>query len=372
MDAEVLICGYGPVGQLLATVLGRAGRSVLVLERATAPHPLPRAASLDDAVLADLARLGLGEAVLAEALTDVPVAFLDRRGRELRLVDAHQTARGQPFVAFLHQPALEAVLRAAAEACPSVRVRWGAEVVAATETGEVVLAGGERLTGRHVVACDGAGSTVRESVGLAAGGRRATRAQPWLVVDLALHAARGEPGVMRFAGDPRRPAVSVPMGPKRHRVEVMALPGEDLEALATPASARRLAARHADMDAADVERATVYGFAVRTAPRWRAGAVVLAGDAAHVMPPFAGQGLCTGLRDAVALGAALADGTSLARYERRRRGQARRMSALAATMGTLVQTRRPRLAAVRDATLRALWGAPALGPWLRSGALRRL
>jgi 3-(3-hydroxy-phenyl)propionate hydroxylase len=370
VNADVLICGYGPVGQLLATVLGRAGRSVVVLERAAAPHPLPRAAALDDAVLAELARLGLADAVLAEALTDVPIGYVDRRGRELRLVDAHDTPRGQPFVAFLHQPALEAVLCEAAEACPSVSVRWGADVVGATRDGEVVLADGRRWRAHHVVACDGARSRVREAVGLAAGGRTATT-QPWLVVDLLLRAPRDRPPVMRFLGDPRRPAVAVPMGERRQRFELMALPGEDLGLLAAPATVRRLLASHVDLDTVEIERATVYGFAVRIAPRWRAGAVTLAGDAAHVMPPFAGQGLCMGLRDAVALGARLAEGASLAGYERERRAQVRAIARLAAGMGALVQTRRPRLAAARDGALHALWGAPALGPWLRAGGLRR-
>ena len=98
---------------------------------------------------------------------------------------------------------------------------------------------------------------------------------------------------------------------------------------------------------------------------------MLAGDAAHVMPPFAGQGLCTGLRDAVDLGERLARGAPLDGYERTRRAQARRMARLASAMGALVQTRRPRLAAARDVALRGLWGAPALGPWLRAGGLRR-
>lgn len=376
VDADVVIVGYGPVGQLAANLLGAARLRTLVLERSPALHPLPRAAAIDDEGLRILQAAGVAEQARAEMLPDVPVAFVTRRGREVRLVDAADTPNGHPFVSLLHQPALERVLDAAARARPCVDVRFGVEVVAVEQDGSGValaLADGSAVTARYLVACDGGRSPIREALGVAFGG--STFAESWLVVDLLLDAPRAEAPVMRFLGDPGRPKVSVPMGERRHRWELMALPGEDHAAM--PAQVRELLAPHADLARAEIERATIYTYHARTAARWRFGRVLLAGDAAHVMPPFAGQGMCSGLRDvhnlAWKLAAVIRDGADpvlLDTYEQERRPHVEAMSRLAVRMGSVLQTRRPRAAVLRDGVLRALSEAPGLGPRARSGSLR--
>lgn len=378
MDADVLVVGYGPVGQLAANLLGAAGLRTLVLERAHGLHPLPRAAALDDEALRILQAAGLAERASVGMLANVPVELVTRGGAGVRLVDSADTANGQPYVSTLHQPALERVLDAGARARREVEVRWGAEVVAIDQEGDRVSAtqrDGTTVAARALIACDGARSQVRGALGIPFGG--STWTQPWLVVDLLLDQVRAEPPVLRFVGDPSRPKVSVPTGVSRHRWEFMALPGEDLEALAAPRRVRELLAPHVDLARVALERATVYTFHARTAERWRDGRVLLAGDAAHVMPPFAGQGLCSGLRDVHNLVwklAAVLDGTSgsalLDTYEAERRPHVEEMSRLAVRMGAVLQTRRPRAAALRDGVLTALSGAPVLGARARSGSLR--
>ena len=378
MDAEVVIVGYGPVGQLAANLLGAAGVSTLVLERAAALHPLPRAAAIDDDALRILQAVGLDREARAAMLANVPIAFTTRRGREVRLVDPVDTANAHPYVALLHQPALERVLDTAARARPGVEVRFGAEVASLVQGRDAVvleLTDGTVVRAAYVIACDGAASPLREQLGIGFDG--STSAEPWLVVDLLLDAPRARPPIMRFLGDTARPKVSVPMGERRHRWELMALPGEDLRALAAPARVRELLAPHVDLDRVEVERAAVYSFHARIATRWRAGRVLLAGDAAHVMPPFAGQGMCAGLRDvhnlAWKLTAVLREGVDpalLDTYEPERRPHVTATLRLAVVMGAVLQTRRPRLATARDLVLRVLSAAPVLGPRARAGGPR--
>lgn len=377
MDAEVLIAGYGPVGQLLANLLGAAGVRTLVLERSAGLHPLPRSAALDDEGLRILQAAGLADGVRAELLENVPIAFVTRRGREVRLVDSADTVNGQPFVSLLHQPALERVLDAGARARAGVELRFGAEITAVDTDDRgvcVSLHDGEPARGSYLVACDGGSSPIREQLGIGFAG--STFAEPWLVVDLLLDAPRSARPVMRFLGD-GRPKVSVPMGVRRHRFELMALPGEDLEAMVQPAGVRELLAPLVELDRVSVERATIYTFHARTASRWRDGRIMLAGDAAHVMPPFSGQGMCSGMRDAQNLAwklAAVVRGEAgeglLDSYERERRPHVEAMTRLAIRMGGVLQTRRPRVAALRDGVLRGVSEAPVLGPRARSGSVR--
>ncbi len=378
MDAEVVIVGYGPVGQLAANLLGAAGVRTLVLERAPGLHGEPRAASIDDEGLRILQATGLADAAREQMLANVPVAFVTRGGREVRLVDAADTANGQPFLATLHQPALERVLDAGVRRFAGVEVRFGAEVRDLRQDADGVtlaLADGGSVRARWVVACDGGRSALREALRVGFAG--STFAESWLVADLVPHASPAGPPVLRFHGDPGRPAVSAPMGSGRLRWELMALPGEALAALARPARVRELLAPHVDLAQARVERASVYTYHARTASRWRVGRVLLAGDAAHVMPPFAGQGMCSGLRDvhnlAWKLAAVLegaADPALLDTYETERRPHVAAMSRLAVAMGAVLQTRRPRAARLRDALLLALSEAPLLGARARSGAPR--
>lgn len=375
---EVVVVGYGPVGQLVAHLLGAAGVRTLVLERSDALHPGPRAAALDDEGLRILQAAGLAEAARETMLANVPIEFVTRRGRVVRLVDCADTRNGQPFVSLMHQPALEAVLDAGVRSHECVEVRHGLEVLGlAQEPGRVAvtLADGGEVVADWLVACDGARSPVRAALGVQTVGSRF--AQPWLVVDTLLEAPRREPPAMRFVGDPVRPRVSVPMGPRRHRWEFMVLPGEDAEALAGGDRVRELLSGVCAPARVEVERATIYTFGARVAESWRVGRVLLAGDAAHVMPPFAGQGLCSGLRDAQNLvwkfAAVLREGAPealLDSYEAERRPHVEAMTRLARVMGAVVQTRRPRAAALRDGALAGLSQAPWLGPRARSGSVR--
>jgi 3-(3-hydroxy-phenyl)propionate hydroxylase len=209
----------------------------------------------------------------------------------------------------------------------------------------------------YVVGCDGGRSTLRKLLGIGMAG--SSMAEPWVVLD-----TRNDPHTLRYAmhhGDPRRPHVIVPGRDGLCRYEFLLLPGEAPEAMLRLDSLQRLVAPYRTLEAADVVRAKVYTFHALVAERWRVGRALIAGDAAHMMPPFAGQGLNSGLRDAHNLGwklALLLHGLAgprlLDTYQQERRAHAIATIALSVRLGRIVMTRSRARALVRDAFFRTL------------------
>ena len=268
---------------------------------------------------------------------------------------------------------------AALERRGAVELRWGHRVEIVDRAAEHVTAwvrpaGGGRaqpLTARYLVGCDGARSAVRGRLQVAFGG--STFVQRWLVVDALVDRPLAKVPHPHFVGDPRRPAVTLPMSPGRHRWEWMLHPGEDPAPFLAPARIRELIAPWIAGEQVEVERAVVYTFHARTAARWRAGRVLLAGDAAHVMPPFVGQGFSSGARDAGNLAWKLdavlrgAPDRLLDSYETERRPHVTSMQKLAVRWGGVVQTTRRSVGVLRDGTLGLLDRTGAL-KWIGDNA----
>jgi 3-(3-hydroxy-phenyl)propionate hydroxylase len=375
-DCEVLVCGLGPVGQLLSLLLGRRGVSVVAVDRATEPHDLPRAAVLDDEVLRIFGTAGVAAAVLADAQPQSEVSFVTARGRKvvvLRPVDGRQ---GHPPLVSIHQPSLERTLAAALAEVPAVETRWGCELRSLRQDDNGVDAvvrqsgeGTETIRARWTVGCDGGGSLVRQLLGIEFGG--STFRQRWLVVDARLDRPLAKVPHPHFFGEWRRPIVSLPMSPGRHRWEWMLHPGEDERPFLEPEGLHERIEPWLEGERVEIERAVVYTFHARTASRWRDGRVLLAGDAAHLMPPFAGQGFSSGARDAANLAWKLeavlngAPQALLDSYETERRPHVRAMTRLALALGSFVQTRNRPVAAIRDTYLTAM-DASGAAEWLQS------
>lgn len=366
-DADVAVVGYGPVGAMLANLLGQLGVNVVVLERDAKPHTLPRAGSTDDEVMRIFQAAGLIEQFLPVLDLGQSTQFLSPQGQNLVTMCPVGRHNGFPQLAFFYQPDFERVLRDGLERYPHVAVRMetrvdavhddGSGVTLRTRTGDQGQQ--EELRVRYVVGCDGGRSTVRGLCSIEFGG--ATYEQPWLVVDAKLETPLSNVSAFQFIGDPDRPAVTVPLPGTHHRWEFMVLPGEDHDDFATLENARRLVSPWIDPNRITILRHIVYTFHARTAARWRVGRILLAGDAAHLMPPFAGQGLASGMRDVHNLAwklAAVIAGTAgsdlLDSYELERRPHVVRMIRLTQVAGALVQTRNVRVANVRDGALRFL------------------
>ena len=336
---DVAVVGCGPVGGALAALLGRRGHRVLV--RRAAPGPLPAAPGRPlrprggpDPPGLRARRRPAGD---LRARQRVRVAQRGRRTCCCASAGARSAPPAGPTSTCSGSPASSGCIEAAAAAQPTVEVRRGAAARrprprprrrrrhaggrAHRRPGADPRAG----AARYVVGCDGANSTVRELVG----GTVTDLGffYDWLIVDVALHEPRVYDPINLQVCEPGRPTTAVSGGPGRRRWEFMRLPGETIEELDDEARAWELLAPwDVTPGNATLERHAVYRFQARWADRWRFGNVLLAGDAAHLMPPFAGQGMCSGLRDA----ANLAWKLDLVLARPRRPGPARRLRGRAA------------------------------------------
>jgi 2-polyprenyl-6-methoxyphenol hydroxylase-like FAD-dependent oxidoreductase len=374
---DVAIVGCGPVGSALAILLGQRGRRVIVLERWLEPYPLPRAVHFDHEIGRILQSCGLGAELAA---ISEPAEIYEWRNATgdtlLRFGRVGTSASGWPESSMFNQPALEALLAARVEALPTVDLCRGVGVVGLRQmeeegstVGSVSLTcrGAEgdapladiTLAARYVVGCDGANSTVRSLVDVPV--HDLGFFYDWLIVDLVLDEPRVFDPINLQICDPVRPTTAVSGGPGRRRWEFMRLPHEPLDELNDEATAwRLLEAWDITPTNATMERHTVYTFQARWAARWRTGRVFLAGDAAHLMPPFAGQGMCSGLRDAANLAWKLdlvirggADDVVLDTYERERMPNAEAVIEFSMALGKVICVPDADEAAARDEAMRA-------------------
>ena len=366
---QVLVVGFGPVGATLANLLGLQGIEVLAIDKSTEIFPKPRAISLDNEALRILQLAGLAEG----AFETVAIPEVRMCSPELGLFARMRTAGcvdGHPKLVTFHQPDLEAALRAQVRRHPSVSVELGVELVGLQSHSEGVRATLRSSEGRSVsvearylVGADGASSKVREAVGLGFAGR--TYPQDWLIVD-----AKNVPfsiDHVEFRCDPHRPAPHMVAPGNRQRWEFMLKPGETAEDMERPERVRELLAPWGDPSTMEIERTAVYRFHARTVDKFSKGRVFLAGDAAHITPPFVGQGLVAGLRDAANLAWKLAwvvQGRAhpniLDSYDEERRPHAKAMIRLARFMGQLVMPRNRLQSMTTSAWFRLAWQLPAL------------
>ena len=372
-DFDVVIVGFGPVGALLANLLGRNGLRVLVLERDAVIHPLPRAVHFDGEVMRVFQSAGLAEAVEAVArASSKGMHFVNAKGETL-MVRRSTDGPGQHGWAtnwYFHQPELDAALREGVADLANVDVRLRHEAVTAVDGGDRVsvtfrdLATGEwsESAARYVVGCDGARSLVRDAVG--ASMLDLGLHQPWLVVDVVASPQSDRAGRLPDYTvqhcDPRRPMTRVHVKGRRHRWEIMLMPGDDEARIARPEAIWPMLAHAVGPEDVRIERAAIYAFHALVAVPWRRGRILLAGDSAHQTPPFLGQGMCAGIRDASNLAWKLAmviGGTAgdslLDTYEAERSPHVREFIELAVHLGSIIQATDPELAEARDDAFRA-------------------
>ena len=367
-DVDVAIVGAGPTGLSLALLLARAGRSVVVLERHAVPYPLPRAVHFDGEAARILQACGVGGKLPGLSEPADTYEWRNAAGQVLlRFGIAGPSRSGWPAASMFNQPDLEEALRQQVAASALVELRVGVPVAGVAQGADAVvvdLADGDRLTAAFVVGCDGANSIVAEGLGVAFEDHGFFF--DWLVVDVRLRTPRTFDPINLQVCDPARPTTAVSGGPGRRRWEFMCLPGEDLDALDNEAAAWALLAPwDVTPDSAELVRHAGYRFRARWAQRWHEGRVAIAGDAAHQTPPFAGQGMCAGLRDAANLAWRLdlalggrPHGPLLAGYDAERIPQAAAVIGLAIELGKVICIPDPAEAAARD----ELMAAGAAGP----------
>ena len=388
IKTDIVIIGFGPVGAMLANLLGLQGISTLVLEREAAIHNLPRAVHFDDDVMRLLQTVDLAQAMQPFVHVSPGMKFVDDTGR--LLLDwprpPHVGQQGWHASYRFHQPELERVLREGLARWPSVTVHVRTEAFALEQGRDAVVVRYEdletgsltRCQARYVVGCDGARSLVRrlmdaplEDLGFH---------ERWLVVDALLRRPRPDLGdwSVQYCSK-RRPTTYVRGTGDRRRWEIAVLPGEDEATITQPTKVLELLKPWVSPEEIDLERAALYTFHSAIAPRWRSGRLLIAGDAAHLTPPFLGQGLCAGMRDAGNLAWKLArvlrgqnNGSLLDTYQSERAPHVREYIELAVRLGGLINTKAMQ-AAVPGSVLNGGEAArmtsikPRLGPELAAG-----
>ena len=376
---DVVVVGAGPVGLTLANILGQHGVRTLLVERNASTVGEPRAVSIDDEALRTMQYFGLDARVRSRIVPGYGSYYFSARGACFAKVVPDTLEYGFPRRSAFRQPVLEAQLREGLQRFACVEARFSTSVEGVEDVGphvEVKLnsrlraddevtrnddgrrGNDEVVRARYVVACDGAGSPIREALGIPMGG--STYDCQWLIVDLAGSTDRFRH--TRVFCDPARPGLALPGPDGTRRYEFMLLAGEDPAAMLDEANVRRLLARHSDEDAhLPIVRKVVYHFHARLAQRWRAGRIFLAGDAAHLSPPFAGQGMNSGLRDAQNLGWKLAwvlrgslGPGLLDTYEAERKPHAAALIQMAVRMGHVMMPRSAWRAFATQAAFRAL------------------
>jgi len=303
---DALVVGYGPVGMALAGLLGQYGHRVAVCERYPGLYNLPRAATFDHEAMRTLQKLGCATRLLASVVPWTNYEWCNGAGEVLiNQVFSARAASGWAENYAMYQPVLEDALDAAVRLLPNVTILpgWTATALRAQVGGvqlQIQNAKGwvRTLRAKYLIGCDGGNSFVRENCAvpsLDCGFR-----EPWLVFDFRLKRPLDLP-LARQICDPAQPAVTVSLGPEYRRWSFMMEPHESVEQATAPENVWWRVFRWATPEDMELVRAVSYTFQSRIAERWRVGNVLLAGDAAHQMPPFLGQGMCSGIRDAANL-----------------------------------------------------------------------
>jgi 2-polyprenyl-6-methoxyphenol hydroxylase-like FAD-dependent oxidoreductase len=347
----VVIVGAGPTGVTAATLLAQYGVDCLVLDRWPGVYPQPRAVHLDDEIYRIIARLGLADEFAAMSRPTLGLRLVDNRFRTLTEFnrDPERSVHGFPQANMFDQPELEALLRANLQRHPNARLRGDAEVTEIVSSGaHIRVTFSDRSDGRvhqvdgdYLLGCDGSNSIVRAHIGSAM--RDLKFQQRWLVVDVASDTDLGQWDGVHQVCDPDRAGTYMRIGPARYRWEFQLLAGETATDFGTLDRLRPLInpwTSTVPIEDLTLLRVTDYTFRAQIADRWRRGNVFILGDAAHLTPPFIGQGMGAGLRDAANLawkiagvhhGALASD--VLKTYEQERKPHTRYMIRLALGVG---------------------------------------
>ena len=366
MTFDVAIIGYGPVGAMAALSLADAGLRVLILERLTEVSDLPRAVGLDGEAIRAFQRLGFGEEISASCQpprATNEVQFTNSKREKLFGQDiAGDGHNGWRDIAFFDQPELEVTLRRFVSKDNRIEVRLGTKVVAIDQDDDAVSifttkeGDGATRTEHHAslaIGCDGASSFVREAIGVR--WHSLGYDQDWLVIDVIQGPDANLPLNTMQVCDPQRLTSYICVKDPNRRWEFQLLDGESREEMLASEKIQELLGSWIPPENYTIRRKAVYQFHAATADSWRVGRVFLAGDAAHQTPPFLGQGLNAGFRDAINLGwkiplvlSGVCDESLLETYAEDRDAHARRLVERAVSVGKLMETIAAREAGLPD------------------------
>ena len=365
---DVAVIGYGPTGATAANLLGQLGLKMLVVERDSDVYGRARAISTDEEVMRIWQSVGLADRLQQDMLPDRPLNFVDANGVPFIDLKISSRGSGHPPQQFLYQPAVDHVLRDGVQRFAGVDVLVEHECLRVVPKGdevELMLADlrtdtFKRFRTSYVIAADGGSSPTRGQLGIGYTGR--TYTERWVVIDTKVLKEWDAHDRLRFHCNPARPTVDCPTPLGHHRWEYPARDCEDdQELLREDAIWNVLGNQGITPEHVKILRAVIYSHHVRVADRWRVGRVFLAGDAAHAMPPWIGQGMSAGVRDAANLCwklAAVLNGQApdslLDSYQAERKPHVTEVTRRACLAGRIITERNPAIAFLRNHVLRTL------------------
>lgn len=376
---DVAIVGYGPVGATAANLLGQRGLKVVVIERDPDIYFRARAISTDEEVLRIWQQVGLADRLNADMQPGNGANFVDADGVPFVKLLPADRGNGHPPQQFIYQPAVDQTLREGVDRFPNVSILLEHEclrLIQHSDSVELMLADltrdeYKRIRASYVIAADGGSSAIRGQLGIGFTGR--TYSERWIVIDTKV--LREWPGHdrLRFHCNPARPTVDCPTPLGHHRWEFPVRDEEDEKSfLSEDAIWKVLAAQGITKENVEIIGFACYSHHVRFADRWRVGRVFLAGDAAHAMPPWIGQGMCAGVRDVAnlcwklhaVLSGSLPE-SALDSYQAERLPHVKEVTNRAVKTGKLIIDRNPIRAAVRNHVFRTASRVPGFSAWLR-------
>lgn len=369
-EFDVVISGAGPAGAIAANILGRSGLSVLLIDQESKVRDIPRAIALDEEAQRIIAGTGLLEDIRKDSPRIQKVRILSPIWGEVLNIDVSAQLDMHPRIITFFQPDLERTLHEGLRRYPNVEFLQGTKLVSFQDKGNSVIAeidsgngAKQKIVARFLIGADGAHSFVRKELGISLEGE--TYEQPWLIVDVANDPAPDR--AVEYTMGPGRPFVTMPAPMGRRRWEFILLPGETSEQMTSDDCVSRLLAPWGDVAGMKIERKAIYTFHARSCPTFQKDNVFLVGDAAHLTPPFAGQGLCAGLRDIDNLCWKIewvikgrAGAKLLSTYSEERCGHAKSMIGLAQFMGNFLTLDKSLGSFIKGAAIRLADNLPVI------------
>lgn len=396
-DYDIAVIGRGPIGLTMAMSAAQLGMRTVVIEKHRDLYGLPRAGHVDHEIMRLFQKFDVVDEVLADCYPTTEYVWVNAHGETLLEFDwGEKSVSGYNSDYMQFQPVFETALGRELASAPTNTDLLGWQLVSFEEIDGGVrctIARTETVPGSHVpvltdetrtitarfmVACDGANSSVRQTLGIDRDDLGFN--EKWLVIDARKKRDLDFEFDCGQICDPRRPTTVLPLGKRHRRWEWAVLPGEDPKSLMNDEAAWRLLGELGmGPDDLDIVRQLVYTFEARHAKEWRRGPIFLAGDAAHTTPPFMGQGMCSGMRDVVNLAwkmdlvrRGIAEDAILDTYEPERSPHTEDWTRISLEAGKVPCTLDPAEAEARDQKFRDGWLPPMPDfPQLRHGIIAR-